>query len=123
MLNVIKSFLAPVPKTIRGILLPEELFRSVLTAFGSGSLMGLLLVALQAVLSSVAVIFPSPIVASLATAILTIVVDQVRRLEQRSTPISALALTPNPTLLDLAHLPPEDVLAQVRIAAVLSPAV
>jgi hypothetical protein len=97
MFNVIKKFLAAVPKASKGILLPEELFRTILTAMGSSSVMGLLLLALHAVLINVAVIFPTPIVASLATAILTIVVDQVRRLEHGATPAPIPTPTPTPS--------------------------
>lgn len=97
MLNLIKKFLAAVPKASKGILLPEELFRTILTALGSSSIMGLLLMALHAVLVNVAVIFPTPIVASLATAILTIVVDQVRRLEHGAAPDPTPTPSPTPS--------------------------
>ena len=99
MFTVLKKFFAAVPNATKGILLPEELFRTILTALGSSSVMGLLLTALHAVLINVAVIFPSPIVASLATAILTIVVDQVRRLDQGATPAPIPILTPTTILI------------------------
>jgi hypothetical protein len=99
MLNMIKKFFASAPNSIRGALVPEELLRSIMTALGSGSLLGLLLLALQAVLNNAAAIFPNPIVASLAIAILTIVVDQVRRLEHGVAPTPTPPPIPAPVVV------------------------
>ncbi len=70
----------------KGFLNPEELYRSILTALGSGSALGLVLAVVQALLSNVAVIFPNPIVGALATMLLTLVVDLLRRLNQGGKP-------------------------------------
>jgi hypothetical protein len=87
MLKLIKEFLAAVSGAKKGLLVPEELFRSVVTALGSGSALGLVLMVLQTVVTNVALIFPNPIVASLATMSLSLVIDLVRRLGHGAAPV------------------------------------
>jgi hypothetical protein len=91
MLTIFKQFFAAVATSTKGFLNAEELFRAILTALGSGSALGLLLTVLQVLLANVAVIFPNPIVGALATMLLTLIVDLLRRLNQGSKP----APTPN----------------------------
>jgi hypothetical protein len=92
MLPIIKQFFAKAEGSIQGYLNPEELYRSIVTSFGSATSMGLLLLILQAVQTNAATIFPNPTVASLATGLLTLVIDLLRRQAQGSTP----APTPAP---------------------------
>jgi hypothetical protein len=92
MTKLFHDFFASVTDSVKGFLNPEELYRSIITALGSGSALGLVLTILQALLSNVAVIFPNPIVGGLATMLLTLVVDLLRRLNQGGKP----AATPTP---------------------------
>lgn len=80
MLNVIKAFFARVAGSGKGILVAEELYRSILTSVGSGGMVGLVLTVLQAVLAHSATIFPNPLVGWLASMLLTLVIDLLRRL-------------------------------------------
>ena len=82
----LKAFFASVCNTKKGILVPEELLRSILTSLGSGSLMSLVLTVLQSLLASAAVIFPNPIVGGLVTVVLTLVIDLIRRLNHAPAP-------------------------------------
>ena len=91
MIKLFQDFFASVTDGVKGFLNPEELYRSIITALGSGSALGLVLTVLQALLSNVAVIFPNPIVGALATMLLTLVVDLLRRLNQGGKP------TPTPS--------------------------
>jgi hypothetical protein len=96
MLATLKAFLASVPLATKGILSAEELYRSVLTALGSGSILGIVILSLQAIVNNAAVIFPNPIVASLATMLLTLVLDQVRRINHGTDPAPTPAPAPAP---------------------------
>jgi hypothetical protein len=96
MLQVIKDFLAKVAGAGKGFLLPEELYRSIITSLGSGGMIGLIMTMLQAVLTNTATIFPNPLVGSLATMVLTLVIDLFRRMNQGSTPAPAPVPTPGP---------------------------
>lgn len=91
MLSVILKFLAATEDSVKGFLNPEQLYRSILLAMGSASTVGAVLSVLQAVLSNVATIFPNPSTAALATGLITVVMDLLRRLNQGTTP------TPSPT--------------------------
>jgi hypothetical protein len=86
MLASLKRFFTVAESSIQGYLSPEELYRSVLTAFGSGTTIGVLILVLQSILTDVSTIFPSPAVASLATIILTMVLDLLRRQSQGNVP-------------------------------------
>ena len=86
MLNLIKEFFASVANSTKGFLNAEELYRSILTALGSGSFLGLVLTVFQAVLANVGMIFPNPAIGALATMLLTLVVDLLRRLNQGGKP-------------------------------------
>ena len=96
MLKLIRDYLDRVAGSYKGILIPEELARSILTSLGSGSFIGLLLSLCQAILIHAAIIFPNPIVASLATMLLTLIIDLIRRLNQGDKPPSPIP-TPPPT--------------------------
>lgn len=99
MLQSLKNFFAATSGSIKGYLNPEELYRSLLTSFGSGTTVGLILVLLQTVLSNAATVFPNPTVASLATVILTLVIDLLRRQSQGNipTPTPAPPVVPAPS--------------------------
>ena len=92
MLAALKRFFAKTDGAFKGVLNPEELYRSILTSLGSGTTVGIAMVFLQAILSHVGSIFPNPTVASLASALLTLVLDLLRRQNQGTTPSPA----PNP---------------------------
>jgi hypothetical protein len=91
MFNLIKEFFAAVANGTKGLLNAEELFRSIVTALGSGSFLGVALTILQALLAHISVIFPNPVVSALATMLLTLVVDLLRRLNQGDKPAPAPA--------------------------------
>ena len=86
MLAILKNFLSAVEGSVQGQLNANELFRSIVTSLSAGTGMGLLLTILQLILSNVATIFPNPPVATLATALITLVIDLIRRQNQGSTP-------------------------------------
>jgi hypothetical protein len=86
MLNLIKEFLSSVANSSKGFLNAEELYRSIVTALGSGSFLGLVLTIFQSLLANAATIFPNPIVSALATMLLTLIVDLLRRLNQGGKP-------------------------------------
>jgi len=89
LLSLLQSFLSPVEGSIKGFLNPEEFFRSILTALGSASSAGLVMVLLHSILTNASTIFPNPTVAALATGLLTLVTDILRRQSQGSTPSPA----------------------------------
>ena len=84
----LKTFLAPAPGSVRGMLNPVDLYRSIFTSLGSATVIGVLIVVVQAILAQAGTIFPNPTVASLATALLTLVLDLLRRQGQGVTPPS-----------------------------------
>ena len=86
MFNLLKKFFAAVADTKKGILIPEELLRSILTSLGSGSMIGLALTVFQSLLTNAGVIFPNPLVGGVVTVVLTLVIDLIRRLNQGPTP-------------------------------------
>ena len=79
MFAALKHFFADVKGSKAGILVPEELFRSILTSVGSGTIIGIIVMVLQAVLDHVVSIFPDPAIASLASITLTLILDLLRR--------------------------------------------
>ena len=79
MFAALKRFFADVKGSRQGILVPEELFRSILTSVGSGTVIGIMVLVLQAVLDHVVSIFPDPAIASLASISLTLILDLLRR--------------------------------------------
>jgi hypothetical protein len=93
MLASLKRFFATTEGSIQGFLSMEELYRSILTSLGSGTLIGVLILVIQGLLSDVAIVFPNPAVASLATVILTMILDLLRRQAQGTTPVPP-AVTP-----------------------------
>ncbi len=96
MLSAIKNFFSTVQGSIQGILVPEEVYRSILTALGSGSTVGVLILLLQSVLSDASTIFPNPTVATLASMLITLILDLLRRQSQGGTPTPAPTPAPIP---------------------------
>jgi hypothetical protein len=98
MLSFLKKFFADVEGSTQGLLNPEELYRSILTSLGSGTLVGVLILLFQAILTNTAIIFPNPSVASLATIILTLILDLLRRQNQGPvvSPVVPSVPTQNP---------------------------
>lgn len=81
-LRLFLSFFSKVDGSRKGLLVPEELFRSIVAAFGSGATISLAVTILQAVVSHATLIFPNPAVAGLASTVLTLVLDLLRRQNQ-----------------------------------------
>ncbi len=96
MLAALKRFFAVSESSIQGFLSLEDLYRSILTALGTGSSIGVAIMVLQAILTNVGLVFPNPAVASLATVILTMVLDLLRRQSQGTVPTPP-APAPAPT--------------------------
>jgi hypothetical protein len=92
MLAKILAFFSAAEGSAKGTLNAEELYRAIFTALGSGTSVGALLMGLQAVVSNASLIFPNPTVAALATALLTLVIDCLRRQSQGTPP----SPTPSP---------------------------
>ncbi len=86
MTKYLHDFFAQVTDAHKGFLVPEELYRSIVTALGSGGVVGLALMIVQGVLAHVAVIFPNPTIGGLATISLTLIIDLLRRQNQGSGP-------------------------------------
>ena len=99
MFAALKQFFADVRGSKQGILVPEELFRSIVTSLGSGTIIGIVVVILQAVLDHVVSIFPDPAIASLASITLTLILDLLRRQNHgdKSSLAPAVASTPTAT--------------------------
>ena len=96
MLSAFKNFFAHAEGSTKGLLSPEELYRSILTSLGSGSTIGVVMLLLQSLMSNASTIFPNPTVASLATALLTLVLDLLRRQSQGDKPAPTPTPTPTP---------------------------
>jgi len=94
MFAALKHFFADVKGSKQGILVPEELFRSILTSLGSGTIIGLVVVVLQALLDHVVSIFPDPAIASLASITLTLILDLLRRQTHGDKPAPAPGTIP-----------------------------
>ena len=95
MFAALKRFFADVKGSKQGILVPEELFRSILTSVGSGTVIGVVVLILQAVLDHVVSIFPDPALAGLASISLTLILDLLRRQthgEKPATPANPSAM-------------------------------
>ena len=90
----LKNFFAPVKGSFVGYLNPEELYRSILTALGSGTAIGLIVAIVQAILDHISSIIPNSTVASLATIILTLVLDLLRRQSHGADPAPTVPPTP-----------------------------
>ena len=85
-MNALRKFFSPVDGSVKGLLNIEELYRSILTALGSGTTVGLLILVLQAVLDHVGFIVPNAAVASMLSMVLTLVLDLLRRQAHGATP-------------------------------------
>ena len=116
MLNLLKHFFADVRGSRQGILVPEELYRSILTSLGSGTIIGIVVVILQAVLDHVVSIFPDPAIASLASISLTLILDLLRRQNHGDKPAAAPVINPavvapaaNPAVVAPAMVVPAEV--------------
>jgi hypothetical protein len=96
MLKLFKEFFAGVANGTKGFLNAEELSRSIVTALGSGSFLGVALTVAQALLAHVAAIFPNPVASALATMLLTLVVDLLRRINQGGRTVPAPTPEPAP---------------------------
>lgn len=94
MFAALKHFFADVQGSRQGILVPEELFRSILTSLGSGTIIGVVVVILQAMLDHVVSIFPDPAIASLASISLTLILDLLRRQTHGDKPALVPASVP-----------------------------
>lgn len=94
MFAALKQFFADVRGSKPGILVPEELFRSIVTSLGSGTIIGIVVLVLQAVLDHVVSIFPDPAIASLASIVLTLILDLLRRQNHGDKPPLAPAVAP-----------------------------
>lgn len=75
----LKHFFSDVKGSKPGVLVPEELFRAIVTSLGSGTIIGLFVMILQALLDHVVSIFPDPTIASLASITITLILDLLRR--------------------------------------------
>jgi len=95
-MSFLKAFFSHVIGTKKGILVPEELYRSIMTSLGSGGLVGLALMILQSVLSHVAGIFPNAGVAGFATLSITLIMDLLRRLNQGDKQGQVVVVNPGP---------------------------
>jgi len=96
MLSSLKKFLSAVEGSIQGVIVPEELYRSILTSLGSGTSVGVLILLFQAILTHAASIFPNPTVASLATVLLTMILDLLRRQGQGGVPTGSVPPSHSP---------------------------
>ncbi len=107
-MSPLSTFFARVEGSAKGLINPEELFRSIVTALGSGTFVGLLILLLQAVLTHIATILPDPTVASLASMVLTLVLDLLRRQNQSGKPVVTPVVTPaaNPAVTPAATTVP-----------------
>lgn len=90
MLAALRHFFADVKGSRPGVLVPEELYRAIMTSVGSGTLIGLLVVVLQAMLDHVVSIFPDPAIASLASISLTLILDLLRRQSHGDKPSNSV---------------------------------
>ena len=95
-LKALLSVFGKVADTNKGLIVPEELFRSIVAALGSGGTVLILIDLLQSVMTHAAVIFPNPLVAGLASTVLTLILDLLRRQNHDTTP--ALPIPPAPTI-------------------------
>lgn len=85
-LGLLMAFFGPGKSSIQGFLNVGELGKSLLTAFGASSLVGLAVAVLSAIASNASAEFPSPVMASLVAFALVQVADQLRRLDHGATP-------------------------------------
>jgi hypothetical protein len=92
-MSMLRKFFSTVEGSVKGVIDPEELYRSILTSLGSGSIVGLMILMLQSVLAHVATIFPNPNTSTLATMFLTLLLDLLRRQSHGDAP----AKTPDAT--------------------------
>ena len=110
MLHSLRTFLSQVADAHKGFIVPEELYRSIVTALGSGGIVGLFLTILQAILAHVETIFPDPSVGGLAAISLTLVVDLLRRQNQgpgpAAVPVPVSVPVPMPVPVAVAVLEP-----------------
>ena len=94
MFAALKRFFEDVRGSKQGILVPEELFRSIVTSLGSGTIIGIVVLILQAILDHVVSIFPDPAIASLASITLTLILDLLRRQNHGDKPPLAPGVVP-----------------------------
>ncbi len=87
MFAALKHFFSDVKGSAPGVLVPEELFRAIVTSLGSGTIIGLVVMILQGLLDHVVSIFPDPAIASLASISLTLILDLLRRQTHGDKPV------------------------------------
>ena len=80
------SFFARVDDSRKGLIVPEELYRSIASAIGSGAAIAGLMAVVQSILDHAGTIFPDPSLAGLVTAVLALVLDLLRRQNQGTPP-------------------------------------
>lgn len=90
----ISSFFGVVEGSAKGVIVPEELYRSILAALGSGSLIGLAIMVVQSISAHAATIFPNASVAGLVTVIGAMILDLLRRQQQGEKPAGLVVVTP-----------------------------
>ena len=90
LLRKLGSFFGKVDGSRKGLIVPEELFRAMVSAVGSGTLISLMIALLEMVLSHASLIFPNPAVAGLASALLTLILDLLRRQNQGDKKVSEI---------------------------------
>ncbi len=89
----VSGFFSAVPGSLKGHLNTTELLRIAITALTAG---GGILGILQMVLQNVGMIFPAPSDAALAGAVLTILIESLRRLNHGGSPSTTLAIPTQP---------------------------
>jgi hypothetical protein len=94
----LRNFFATVHGSVKGLIAPEELYRSIVTALGSGSVVGLFILVIESVLAHVATVFPAPGTSTLATMLLTLILDLLRRQNQGVTPVKGPVTNPEADL-------------------------
>ena len=99
MLAALKHFFSDVKGSAQGVIVPEELYRAIATALGSGTLIGIIAVILQAMLDHVVTIFPDPAIAGLASISLTLILDLLRRQTHGAKPAAATLVATAPLVV------------------------
>lgn len=112
-MKFLRKFLSDVHGSAKGILVPEELYRSIVAALGSGTIVGVLILVFQSVLDHVGVIFPDAGTSTLITMILTLILDLLRRQNQGGKPSPVLA----PGTIDIPSPSPVAVPASALVAS------
>lgn len=89
MLAKLKRFFAEAPGALAGFVNLDELARSIVTAIGSGGAVGIGLAVVGSLAQNVAAIFPNPLLAAVASIVLALVADLLRRMQHGAPSPSA----------------------------------